>query len=48
MGEEAQLRGIFGAPCFVAEDRELFWGNDRLDHALEWVVARAQRSGFMV
>jgi 2-hydroxychromene-2-carboxylate isomerase len=48
MGEEAQLRGIFGAPCFLAEDRELFWGNDRLDHALEWVVARAQRSGFMV
>jgi 2-hydroxychromene-2-carboxylate isomerase len=48
MGEEAQLRGIFGAPSFVAEDRELFWGNDRLERALEWSVAHAQRSGFPV
>ena len=27
--------GIFGAPSFVAAD-EVFWGDDRLDEALEW------------
>lgn len=32
--------GIFGAPSFVAgEERELFWGDDRLEDALEWVRA---------
>jgi 2-hydroxychromene-2-carboxylate isomerase len=30
--------GIFGAPSFVAEDGELFWGNDRLEDALDWAV----------
>ena len=34
--EEAQARGIFGAPSFVTDDGELFWGNDRLDAALDW------------
>jgi 2-hydroxychromene-2-carboxylate isomerase len=33
--EEAQARGLFGAPSFVVGD-ELFWGNDRLETALEW------------
>ncbi|MFN4354019.1 2-hydroxychromene-2-carboxylate isomerase [Parvibaculum sp.] len=33
--EEAIARGIFGAPSFLAGD-ELFWGNDRLEAALEW------------
>ena len=33
--EEAQRHGIFGAPSFVAEG-ELFWGNDRLEQALEY------------
>jgi 2-hydroxychromene-2-carboxylate isomerase len=33
--EEAMRRGIFGAPSFVARE-ELFWGNDRLEQALEW------------
>jgi 2-hydroxychromene-2-carboxylate isomerase len=28
-------RGIFGAPSFVVKD-ELFWGNDRLEDALDW------------
>lgn len=28
--------GIFGAPAFVAEDGELFWGDDRLESALRW------------
>lgn len=27
--------GIFGAPSFLV-DRELFWGNDRLESALAW------------
>lgn len=28
--------GIFGAPSFVTEDGELFWGNDRLETAVTW------------
>ncbi|MGH8779887.1 2-hydroxychromene-2-carboxylate isomerase [Paraburkholderia sp.] len=31
--EEAQAKGIFGAPTFFVGD-EMFWGNDRLDDAL--------------
>jgi len=34
--EEAQRLGIFGAPSFVAGG-ELFWGNDRLEQALDFV-----------
>jgi 2-hydroxychromene-2-carboxylate isomerase len=34
--DEAQRRGIFGAPTFVTGDGELFWGNDRLERALQW------------
>lgn len=30
--------GIFGAPTFVTLDGELFWGNDRLEDALDWAV----------
>jgi 2-hydroxychromene-2-carboxylate isomerase len=33
---EAQRLGIFGAPTFVTSDGELFWGNDRLERALQW------------
>ena len=33
--------GLFGAPSFVTPDGELFWGNDRLEDALEWVRAHA-------
>jgi len=33
---EAQRLGIFGAPSFLTADRELFWGNDRLESALAW------------
>ena len=33
---EAQRLGIFGAPSFTTADGELFWGNDRLEAALEW------------
>jgi 2-hydroxychromene-2-carboxylate isomerase len=34
--DEAQRLGIFGAPTFITEDGELFWGNDRLEQALAW------------
>jgi 2-hydroxychromene-2-carboxylate isomerase len=34
--EQAGTRGIFGAPSFIALDGELFWGNDRLEAALDW------------
>lgn len=34
--EEAAKLGIFGAPSFLAADGELFWGNDRLEAALDW------------
>ena len=40
--QEAQRLGIFGAPSFVTADGELFWGNDRLEQALDW--ARAQQT----
>lgn len=36
--EAAQKLKIFGAPAFVAEDGEIFWGNDRLEMALEWAA----------
>lgn len=35
-GEEAAARGLFGSPSFVTQDGELFWGNDRLEYALDW------------
>jgi len=34
--EEARRLGIFGAPSFITEGGELFWGNDRLERALAW------------
>jgi 2-hydroxychromene-2-carboxylate isomerase len=33
--DEAAKRGLFGAPSFLVGD-ELFWGDDRLEDALEW------------
>lgn len=33
--EEAISRGLFGAPSFVTGN-EVFWGNDRLEDALDW------------
>jgi 2-hydroxychromene-2-carboxylate isomerase len=37
---EAERLGIFGAPSFVTADGELFWGDDRLEHALAWARGR--------
>jgi 2-hydroxychromene-2-carboxylate isomerase len=34
--DEAQKRGVFGAPSFTTADGELFWGNDRMEAALAW------------
>lgn len=36
--EYAKSIGIFGAPTFVTEDGELFWGDDRLEEALDWAT----------
>lgn len=35
--DEAIDRGLFGAPSFTIGD-ELFWGDDRLEDALEWAA----------
>jgi 2-hydroxychromene-2-carboxylate isomerase len=35
--EQARARGIFGAPTFFV-GTEMFWGNDRLDDALQLAV----------
>ncbi len=35
--DEAMAKGIFGAPTFTV-GTEVFWGNDRLDHALAWAA----------
>lgn len=37
--EEARMAGIFGAPAFITQDRELFWGDDRLEQAVAWSAA---------
>lgn len=40
--EEAQRRGIFGAPSFTigaeGEGQELFWGDDQLEDAVAWAA----------
>jgi 2-hydroxychromene-2-carboxylate isomerase len=37
--DDAIQRSIFGAPSFTVGG-ELFWGNDRLEDALEWCITR--------
>jgi 2-hydroxychromene-2-carboxylate isomerase len=37
--EQAQRLDLFGAPSFVTQDGELFWGNDRLEEAIAWAEA---------
>ncbi|WP_459616591.1 DsbA family protein [Bordetella sp. 2513F-2] len=37
--DRARELGIFGAPMFVVHD-EMFWGNDRLEDALDWAARR--------
>ena len=40
---EARRLGIFGSPTFVVGD-EIFWGDDRLEIALDWAVRHAGRT----
>lgn len=41
--DRALAAGLFGAPAFRAGE-ELFWGNDRLEAALDWAVKSAGRT----
>ena len=36
---------MFGSPSFITQDGELFWGNDRLEQALEWAARRHDVQG---
>lgn len=36
--EAARSLGVFGSPTFVVDDRELFWGDDRLEDAVRWAL----------
>lgn len=36
--EQAMSAGIFGAPTLVTPDNEIFWGDDRLEPALNWLT----------
>ncbi|MFN0219683.1 MAG: 2-hydroxychromene-2-carboxylate isomerase [Hyphomicrobium sp.] len=40
--QRAAKIGVFGAPSFVTEDGELFWGDDRLDQAIGWARKTAK------
>ncbi len=33
---KARSLGIFGSPSFVVDNNELFWGDDRLEDAIDW------------
>ncbi len=37
---DAQALGLFGAPTFVTEDGEMFWGDDRLEQAIAWAIKK--------
>lgn len=37
--DQARDLGLFGAPSFTTSDNELFWGDDRLEMAIEQTVA---------
>jgi 2-hydroxychromene-2-carboxylate isomerase len=45
--ETAASFGIFGAPTFMTEDKELFWGDDRLEQALDWAADRKAPGAFL-
>ena len=40
--QEAKSLGIFGSPTFVV-DGEVFWGDDRLEDAIDWLRHRRVR-----
>lgn len=35
---EARSLGVFGSPTFVIDGQELFWGDDRLEDAVDWAL----------
>lgn len=37
--EEGVAAGVFGAPFYITDDDQRFWGSDRLDH-LDWYLGR--------
>jgi 2-hydroxychromene-2-carboxylate isomerase len=43
--DAARELGIFGSPTF-AVDRELFWGDDRLEDAISWRRSDRVQSGY--
>ena len=43
--DRARNLGLFGAPTFFVEG-EMFWGNDRLEDALEWTRRTAPASAW--
>jgi 2-hydroxychromene-2-carboxylate isomerase len=38
----ASALSIFGAPTFITEDGEMFWGDDRLEQVITWVFHKAK------
>jgi 2-hydroxychromene-2-carboxylate isomerase len=38
--DTAASLGIFGAPTFITENNELFWGDDRLEQAVDWAAGK--------
>lgn len=40
----ARAEGVFGSPSFVTADGEVFWGDDRLEEALEWACSGRPRA----
>jgi 2-hydroxychromene-2-carboxylate isomerase len=38
---QAEALQIFGAPTFITEDGEMFWGHDRMEDALDWAVSHS-------
>ncbi|MCL4745097.1 MAG: 2-hydroxychromene-2-carboxylate isomerase [Burkholderiaceae bacterium] len=41
--DRARELGIFGSPTFVAADGEIFWGDDRLEDAIDWTRCHATK-----
>jgi 2-hydroxychromene-2-carboxylate isomerase len=37
--DAARSMGIFGSPTFVCGE-EIFWGDDRLEDAIDWCIGR--------
>jgi 2-hydroxychromene-2-carboxylate isomerase len=40
----ARSHGIFGSPSFVVNGQELFWGDDRLEDAVNWALCNTTDS----